>query len=175
MVANPHHGPRTNRVQPLAVAPQTAESLHITITHLHSRRNPRRTGGRNDPRRLVRRNHHGVVWPCLGMILTGHQRNPQPLDAAAVAELLLILLDVLPDHALAPNITPNWDGGAMATWLLGGLTLEIETRPGQPAQYCYGDERGQQDLDDEGDVSGNKERLRRWAKVLADAAAELGL
>ena len=101
--------------------------------------------------------------------------NPQPLDAAAVAELLLILLDVLPEHALAPNITPNWDGGAMATWLLGGLTLEIETRPGQPAQYCYGDERGQQDLDDEGDVSGNEERLRRWAKVLADAATELGL
>lgn len=101
--------------------------------------------------------------------------NPQPLDAAAVAELLLILLDALPQHALAPNITPNWDGGAMATWLLGDLTLEIETRPGQPAQYCYGDERGQQDFDDEGDVSGNEERLRRWAKVLADAAAELGL
>ena len=101
--------------------------------------------------------------------------NPQPLDAAAVAELLLILLDVLPEHALAPNLTPNWDGGAMATWLLGDLTLEIETRPGQPAQYCYGDERGQQDLDDEGDVSGNEERLRRWAKALADAAAELGL
>ena len=101
--------------------------------------------------------------------------NPQPLDAAAVAELLLILLDVLPEHALAPSITPNWDGGAMATWLLGDLTLEIETRPGQPAQYCYGDERAQQDLDDEGDVSGNEEHLRRWAKALADAAAELGL
>lgn len=101
--------------------------------------------------------------------------NPQPLDAAAVAELLLILLDVLPEHALPPNITPNWDGGAMATWLLGDLTLEIETRPGQPAQYCYGDEREQHDLDDEGDVSGNEEHLRRWAKVLADAAAELGL
>jgi len=101
--------------------------------------------------------------------------NPQPLDATAVAELLLILLDVLPEHALAPSITPNWDGGAMATWLLGDLTLEIETRPGQPAQYCYGDERGPHDLDDEGDVSGNEEHLRRWAKVMADAAAELGL
>ncbi len=62
--------------------------------------------------------------------------NPQPLDAAAVAEMLLILIDVLPKHALAPNINPNWDGGAMATWLLGDLTLEIETRPGQPAQFC---------------------------------------
>ena len=101
--------------------------------------------------------------------------NPQPLDAAAVAELLLILLDVLPEHALAPNVTPNWDGGAMATWLLGDLTLEIETRPGQPAQYCYGDERGEQVLDDEGEVAGNKERLRDWAKVLADAATELSL
>ena len=101
--------------------------------------------------------------------------NPQPLDAAAVAELLLILLDVLPEHALAPSITPNWDGGAMATWLLRDLTLEIETRPGQPAQYCYGDERGQQDFDDERDVTGNEESLRRWAKTLADAAAELGL
>ena len=38
-----------------------------------------------------------------------------------------------------------------------------------------GDERGQQDLDDEGDVSGNEERLRHWAKVLADAGSELGL
>ena len=101
--------------------------------------------------------------------------NPQPLDAAVVAELLLILLDVLPEHALAPNITPNWDGGAMVTWLLGELTLEIETRPGQPAQYCYGDARGQQDLDDEVDASDNEERLRRWAKVPADAAAELDL
>ena len=101
--------------------------------------------------------------------------NPQPLNADAVAELLLILLDVLPEHALAPNITPNWDGGAMATWLLGDLTLEIETRPGQPAQYCYGDERGEQDFDDEDDVSGNEERLRHWAKALADAAADLGL
>ncbi len=101
--------------------------------------------------------------------------NPQPLDATAVAELLLILLDVLPEHAMAPNITPNWDGGAMATWLLGDLTLEIETRPGHPAQYCYGDERGKQDLDDEGEVSGNEERLRGWVKVLADAATELSL
>ena len=68
--------------------------------------------------------------------------NPQPLDAASVAELLLILFDVLPEHALAPNISPNWDGGAMATWILGGLTLDIETRPGEPPQYCYGDGRG---------------------------------
>ena len=63
--------------------------------------------------------------------------------------------------------------GAMATRLRGDLTLVIETQPGQPTQYCFSDERRQQDLDYEGKASGDQERLRRCAKVLADAAAKL--
>ena len=65
--------------------------------------------------------------------------------------------------------------GSMVTRLRGDLTLATGTRPGQPAQYSYGHERGQQDLNYEGEVSGDEERIRRCAKVLVDAAAELGL
>ena len=57
--------------------------------------------------------------------------NPRPVNGQSVAELLMILVDVLPKHALVPDITPNWDGGAMATWIWGDLILEIETKPGR--------------------------------------------
>ena len=48
-------------------------------------------------------------------------------------------------------------GGAMATRLRGDLTLVIETQPGQPTQYCFSDERRQQDLDHEGKASGDQD------------------
>ena len=101
--------------------------------------------------------------------------KPRPLDAGAVAELLGILSNILPNHSLAPDIAPNWHGGAIATLTIGDLDLEIETRPGQPAEYGYGDKQGPDDVDEEGVVQGNEDKLRRWAQVLADASTELGL
>ena len=75
---------------------------------------------------------------------------------------------------MAPSSTPNWDDGH-GTGLLGDRNLETKTLPGQTVQYCYGDGRGELDLDDEGNIRDNKQKLRRRAKVLAEAAADLGI
>ena len=58
----------------------------------------------------------------------------QPMDAAAVNELVHVFHDVLPDDMAAPQIHPNWNGGAMVVWELGDLCLEIEAVPGRPVQ-----------------------------------------
>ena len=99
--------------------------------------------------------------------------NPKPLSMSAVAELTLILLDMMPNHATAPRISPNWDGGGMASWELGNLSLEIETAPHRPAQYSYVDEREGQNVGDERDVRGNEPQLRQWLHNVADVTAEL--
>ena len=63
--------------------------------------------------------------------------NPQPMDPAAVSELMRALHDILPDDAPVPQIHPNWDGGAMAIWEFGNVCLEIEAVPGRHAQYLW--------------------------------------
>ena len=98
--------------------------------------------------------------------------NPEPVSISAVAELALILLEMMPEHGIPPQISPNWSGGAMAVWELGDLCLEIETAPNFPAQYSYVDERDGLDFGEEKDVSGNADNLRRWLNSIADATAQ---
>ena len=99
--------------------------------------------------------------------------GPIPLDIATVAELLLILFEMMPDHGTPPQVSPSWSGGVMATWERGDMCLEVETLPDRLAQYSCVDERNGNDFGEEGDVRGNKERVRRWAINIADSIAEL--
>ena len=99
--------------------------------------------------------------------------DPRPLSIAAVAELMLILLEMVPEYGTPPQMSPTWSGGVMAVWELGDFCLAIETAPDRRAQYFYVDERDGNDFGEEGDVPGNEERVRRWAINIADAIAEL--
>ena len=92
---------------------------------------------------------------------------------AAVAELALILPAMMPEQGTPPRISPNWSGGVMAVWELGDLCLEIETAPVRTARFSYVDERDGLDLDEENDVRGNEDNLRRGLHSIADATAEL--
>ena len=44
--------------------------------------------------------------------------DPRPLSIAAVAELMLILLEMVPEYGTPPQINPTWSGGVMAVWEL---------------------------------------------------------
>ena len=90
-----------------------------------------------------------------------------------VVELTRFLLDLMPDNARAPEVTPTWVGGVMATRELGGLYVEIETAPNQPARSNYVDERDGRGFGEEGDVVGNKHNPSRRLDIIADAMSEL--
>ena len=98
--------------------------------------------------------------------------QPKPLNVDAVAELMHLLIEVMPEHGTPPQTSPNWDGGVVAVSELGDLCLEIETTPDRPAQYCYIDERNGMNFGEEGNVSGNEENLRTWLRHVADAIAQ---
>ena len=44
--------------------------------------------------------------------------DPRPLSIAAVAELMLILLEMVPEYGTPPQMSPTWSGGVMAVWEL---------------------------------------------------------
>ena len=99
--------------------------------------------------------------PCAGSHGTDRTGSePRPLNIAAVAEFANILIDVMPDHATAAQISPTWDVEILVTWERGDICLE--TAPDCPAPYSYVDERDGNDSGDEGDVAGNEDNLKRW-------------
>ena len=90
------------------------------------------------------------------------------MNITTVAVLTNFLINMLPDHAGAPQTSPTWNGGVMATWELGDMRLAIGTSPGRAAQHCYVHERNGNDFGEEGDVRGNEERVRHGAVNIAD-------
>ena len=91
-----------------------------------------------------------------------------PLNDGAVIRLLLLLQEYLPANGPAPSISPTWDGGVQASWELGDLYLEVEIVPGGVTRCCFVDERGDNACDEQFELSGHEDVLRRYMERVAD-------
>ena len=81
----------------------------------------------------------------------------KPIEPAAVANLLSLLVFILDDTAPTPTIVPTWRGGVQAEWHTNGVDLEIEVDPTEPAQYFFFSHTNEEEYEEP--VAGNLEQL----------------